>query len=64
MKTQIDMWYGDVFDPKKHTIDCFFSDCDCVYRGNIYNENGKVIGDYQSPDSCWIQRFFNINFGR
>ena len=52
----IDMWYGD-----KHTeadkIDVSFSDCDCVYRGNIYKE-GKCIGDYECGDSIKNKKAF------
>ena len=53
---KIDMWYGD-----KHTeadmIDISFSDCDCVYRGNIY-KNGKCIGDYESKSSVELEDAF------
>lgn len=52
----IDMWYGD-----KHTdadrIDVSFSDCDCVYRGNIYKD-GKCIGDYSCSDSIELEKAF------
>lgn len=52
----IDMWYGD-----KHTeadkIDVSFSDCDCVYRGNIYKEE-KCIGDYECDDSIELEKAF------
>lgn len=41
---KIDMWYGDkLSDIDKY--DVFWSDCDLVYRGNLYKD-GKVIGDY------------------
>lgn len=58
----IDMWYGDAFDPSKHTVDAFFSDADCMYRGNIYDENGKAIGDYASSDSVAIAKRFGVKF--
>ena len=52
----IDMWSGD-----KHTeadkIDVSFSDCDCVYRGNIYKE-GRRIGDYKCDDSIKLEKAF------
>ena len=51
MKNKVDMWYRDVFVPQKYAADVRFSDYDCVYRENIYDEKGKIIGDYESPDS-------------
>ena len=45
MKNKVDMWYRDVFVPQKYSADVSFSDCECVYSGNIYDEKGKIIGD-------------------
>lgn len=57
------MWYGDELVPKKYGADAYFSDIDGVYRGNIYhNETGKIIGDYSSPDSEWIEKTFQISW--
>lgn len=39
-----DFWYGDQMS-KCDKMDCFFSDCDCVYRGNFY-KNGRAVGDF------------------
>lgn len=64
MKNKVDMWYRDIFVPQKYAADVRFSDCDCVYRGNIYDEKGKIIGDYESPDSCWLEKNFNITWKR
>lgn len=61
-KTYVDMWYDDPFIPGKYGADAFWSDTDCVYRGNIYDETGRVIGDYQSPDSTWIEKKFRIQW--
>lgn len=61
-KTYVDMWYGDPFIPKKYGADARWSDIDCVYRGNIYDDTGRIIGDYQSPDSTWIQNKFLIEW--
>lgn len=53
-----DFWYGDTMaDCDK--IDCFFSDRDCVYRGNFY-KNGKVVGDFtaktlQAIEKAWTK---------
>lgn len=52
----IDMWYGDKATDADD-IDIFFSDCDCIYRGNIYRA-GKCIGDFETPDSLEIADYF------
>ena len=52
----IDMWYGDKKEDADK-IDVFFSDVDCIYRGNIYKE-GKAIGDYSCTDSLEIEKAF------
>lgn len=52
----IDMWYENKpSDADK--IDIFFSDIDCVYRGNIYKED-KIIGDYTCDDSVELENIF------
>lgn len=61
-KTFVDMWYGDEFVSKKYYADCFFSDLDFQYRGNIYDETGKIIGDYATNKASWVQEKFNISF--
>ena len=61
-KTKVDMWYNHPFIKKVYFADAFFSDCDCVYRGNIYDENGKVVGDYTTTDSVWIENSFKVKF--
>lgn len=53
---KVDMWYGDKTEDAEK-IDIFFSDCDCVYRGNIY-KNGKMIGDYTCSDCSVLERIF------
>lgn len=59
----VDMWYGDKLIPQKYGADAYFSDTDGVYRGNIYHsESGKIIGDYSSPDSKWIESTFRISW--
>ena len=62
MKFALDMWYGDGFDPEKHHVNVFFSDTDCVYRGNIYDETGRAVGDFWGIDSVALARFFHIKF--
>lgn len=41
---KIDMWYNESLS-NATKFDCFWSDVDCVYRGNIYQGN-RMIGDY------------------
>lgn len=60
---KIDMWYGDPIKPKQYGADAYFSDSDCVYRGNIYRlSDGKVVGDYESSDSQEIDAMFLIHW--
>ena len=59
----IDMWYGDKFEPMKYGADAWFSDADAVYRGNIYDDSGKIIGDYTADDSSLISKNFQIDWG-
>lgn len=61
-KIYIDMWYGDALDFEKCRVDVFFSDSDCMYRGNIYDKNGKAIGDYATSDSVALAKRFGIEF--
>nr|DAW40892.1 MAG TPA: hypothetical protein [Caudoviricetes sp.] len=41
---KIDMWNNESLS-NATKFDCFWSDIDCVYRGNIYQGN-RIIGDY------------------
>lgn len=45
----VDIWYEDQRS-KVNGMDCYFSDCDCVYRGNLYADR-KPVGDYEAKDS-------------
>ena len=57
---KIDIWYpGEV----AVFATCTFSDCDCIYRGTLFNAEGKMIGDYSSTDSVEIERRFPGIFG-
>lgn len=53
---KIDMWYGNKAE-EVAKIDIFFSDLDCVYRGNCYID-GKIVGDYSASDSLEIEKAF------
>ena len=58
---KFDFWYGNkLVDVKK--ISCSFSDVDSVYRGNMYDEGGKCIGDFETADSTEIEKTFNVSF--
>ncbi len=52
-----DFWYGH---SKKDVafISYSFSDIDCVYRGNMYDANRKIIGDFSCADSVKIEKAF------
>lgn len=57
----LDFWYGDTLKDIAR-ISCSFSDIDCVYRGNMYNKEGKMIGDFSFNDSLEIEKIFNVSF--
>ena len=59
---KIDMWYGNSRKDIAYA-DCFFSDVDCIYRGNVYAADGKAIGDYATRDSVAIENRFPGIFG-
>lgn len=55
---KIDKWYEN---EKICYADCYFYPNSGEYRGNLYNENGKIVGDYTAKDSVEIgKRFPNI----
>lgn len=56
MRKSLDMWYGDS-PHNADKIDIYFSDLDCIYHGNIY-QNGRIIGDYSAEDAVQIERKF------
>ena len=61
----IDMWYGAKFAPKKFHADATFyphGSFGYCYRGNIYDDTGKRVGDYGANDSAWIEDNFIIEW--
>lgn len=58
----IDMWYGDKFVPRKYGADASVYG-NGEYRGHIYDDSGKIIGDYTSDNSVLIEENFLIDFG-
>lgn len=64
MKNYIDLWYGDKHKPKKYAADAFFNDTDGTYYGNIYTDEGKIIGDYHAQTWEYADRNFRINWNQ
>lgn len=52
-----DFWYGNTLEDVARA-DCYFSDADCRYQGNMWDVNGKMIGDYWSEDSVVVEEYF------
>lgn len=62
---KIDYWYGHKHEPQKYYADAQFyphSSFGYCYRGNIYDETGKAIGDYATNNSVWIEKNFKIEW--
>lgn len=57
---KIDFWYPG---EKIAYVDCYFCDSDCIYRGNLYNDEKRPIGDFSSRDSVEIEKRFPGIFG-
>ena len=59
----IDKWYQG---EKIAKIDCYFYPEKSIYRGNLYNESGKIIGDYSTKNSEEIEKRFSrvFSFGK
>jgi len=57
---KVDLWYQG---EKVSFADCTFYPNDVIYRGNLYNANGRPIGDFSSRDSAEIERRFPGIFG-
>lgn len=52
---KVDIWYRG---ERAHSADAFFYPNEGIYRGNLYNADGKMIGDYSSRDSVEIEKRF------
>ena len=55
---KIDMWYKTGFEKGKYYADATFYPNGGGYRGNIYDSNGKTVGDYRTDDSTEIEKYF------
>lgn len=58
----IDFWYGHTLKDVAY-VDAFFYPNDGIYRGNMYDANRKIIGDYSCKDLCKISETFNFQWG-
>ena len=58
---KIDMWYKDRFKKGKYGADAYFTPGN-GYAGNIYDETGKMIGDYRTENSVEIEEYFLIKW--
>lgn len=64
----IDYWYSEKqqpHKPKQYYADASFYPSGSFgysYRGNIYNSERKMIGDYGTNDSAVIENNFIISF--
>ena len=59
---KIDYWQKN--SGRAAFADCMFYPNEGVYRGNVYDGGGNMIGDYKSADSVEIERRFPGIFGR
>lgn len=57
---RVDIWYEG---EKAARVDCFFYPNSGEYRGNLYNKDGKAIGDFSARDSVEVERRFPGIFG-
>lgn len=56
-KIIIDLWYGDTIR-QCDGLTYSFSDCDCVYRGNII-KNGQFVGDFTTGNFAEIEKLYS-----
>lgn len=64
-KITIDYWKHQKHHPKKYRADASFyphSSFGYCYRGNIYDDEEKCIGDYGTNDSTEIEKQFVFKF--
>lgn len=54
---KFDFWYNHTLKDV-YKVDCYFYPNNGYYAGNMYDKNGKVIGDFTSPDSVTIEKYF------
>ena len=59
---KFDFWYGHTLKDVA-AADCAFYGNDGIYRGNMYDNTGRIIGDFSSRDSILIEKKFPGIFG-
>lgn len=52
---KVDIWY---VGEHVTSADCIFYPNEGIYRGNLYNAEGKAIGDYSARNSVEIEKRF------
>ena len=58
----IDMWYGDSYDPKRHSVpQLFWSDGRLLYWGWIYDGN-KAIGDFTAGSAQEAEKALGVKW--
>lgn len=57
-----DFWHGETVADIAG-IDCCFYPNTGEYRGNIYNKDNRIIGDYNTRDSVELEKMFPGIFG-
>lgn len=60
---KIDYWYNDGRKTPAVYATCTFYPNEGIYRGNVFDANGNMIGDYTSNDSLEIEKRFPGIFG-
>lgn len=53
----IELWHGES-EEEIAGANCLFYPNSGVYRGNLFNEDGRMIGDFTSTDSVEIEDRF------
>lgn len=58
----IDFWYGGTKADIAAGTATFYPN-EGIYRGNLYNANGDIIGDYSTTESAEIETLLPGIFG-
>ena len=58
----LDLWRAENKPADIAGADCYFSDIDCIYRGNVYDSSGRAIGDYSARNSVDIENCLPVVF--
>lgn len=59
----LDMWYGDEYDPRYYIATAAFYPNEGVYRGNIIRKaDGTIVGDFECDDSVEIEKKLDVHW--